>query len=137
MQRTFLSSLGVIGLSSGIAFLWEWNYVLNSMEASGIIVSFRHKQISSAQGDTHDMMISFKTEGKERRFLTGRNVIEQLMGRYHVGDRIPVIYNPGGYPQAKIGYLSHRYKITLVFMVLGVIVLIGFSYGLFKKRRES
>ncbi len=116
-------------LTTGAAFLYEWDFFEKGIKTSGKIISFNRKKFSSAQGDSIEMEIQFTINGQQKTFYSSRNVIEQITGTYKRGDTIPVVYNAKGYPSAKIGYLQHLYSTTLVFLVLWVLLFLGLAYA--------
>ncbi|MFQ5642986.1 MAG: DUF3592 domain-containing protein [Thiogranum sp.] len=130
IKRIFIFLTVAMLLSVGGSYLYENNYVSNSVVTTGKIVSFKRKAISSAQGDPIEMEIEFTApDNRKHVFYSSRNVIEHVTGKYRVGDEIPVLYNAAGYPLAKIGYVSHAYQITFVFLVVGALFFCGLVYA--------
>ena len=135
MRRTFKFLVVISIFTIGGAYFFERSFVDNGIRVAGEIKSFRDKQFSSAQGDSIEMEISFVVAGKQSVFYGSRNIIEQLMGTYKVGDAIPVVYNPGRHSDAKIGYLQHLYEITLTYLILFGIFFSVLIYVWFKNEK--
>ena len=115
-------------LTIGGAIFYEYRFVSNATNVIGQIKSFKKKPFSAAQGDPIEMEVVFTIGGRKMKFYSSRTVVEQILGVYKVGDKIPVTYNPDIVPNAKIGNVQHLYQVTLIFMVVWAIFLAALAY---------
>jgi len=136
IRRAFKLMIILSILTTGGAFLYERKFLEKAVVTTGKIISFNKKPFSSAQGDSIEMEIQFTINGQQKKFYSGRNIIEQLMGTYKPGATIPVVYNTRGYPSTKIGYLQHLYSTTLIFLVLWALLFVGLAYAYKKSQRD-
>jgi Protein of unknown function (DUF3592) len=129
-KRAFIFLAAATAVSAGTAFFFENNYVANSIKIMGKIISFQPKSLQVGTGDPQEMQIEFSApDGAKLLFHSGRNVIEHITGKYAIGDKIPVLFNPKAKPIAKIAYTQHLYINSIMFLIGGFILLCGLFYA--------
>lgn len=100
-----------------LSFVYELHYSNKAIEITGEIVSIRSK----AKG--RELTISFGDQNQGQGVLKiGVGPAVELIERYDVGNKIPILYCRDCYPSAKIGDLPNTYSLTFMMLLLNCII---------------
>ena len=125
----------IIGLLLAVTlgvFAYETHYYSKTREATGTIESMVHK------GRGKEMTIAFEpADGGRLVFATPVLLFGDLSGRYHHGDRVPVVYCAACYPVAKVDGWAYVYTLTTMLLVLDVIMAIVLGVSGWRHRQAG
>lgn len=106
------------GLAAGAIALivrtYKWRK--NAVAVEGEIVEFG--SLGSGTGSTLAPVIEFSTrEGETIRF---KNNTKTMFDSFSVGDRLPVVYEPGNPERAKIDRIGHLYSLPILIGIVAI-----------------
>jgi len=111
--------IGLLLTVTLLVFVYEYHYYSKTVATTGKIEAITHK------GRGQEMSIGFATaSGGRAAFASAILLFDELSGKFHVGDRVPVAYCSDCYPIAKVGLWAYLYTLTIMLVALDLMVVV-------------
>lgn len=114
-----------------LSFIYESISSSKAIKTTGEIVSISSK----AKGREIEIYFSYPDKN-ERVFTCSVGPIVDLLMKYNVGDKIPILYCEDCYPAARIGDILNRYSLTLMIFILDLITFLILSMAWWKDKNK-